>query len=275
VIGHRLPGVRKARLTFVVLAVALGFLAQALPASAQSYPPLPTPKVAVPTCLSATTGSTLPQAEVQSTAAAIRVTAGSHFQGIAPCSSGRIIVWLTPGSEGLAKQVQAKYGPAVTISVGLTTWKGHAGRSPRCGSLPSWTAPPRGLSLSLHLKADTVRSGDVATGNVEITNRGTAPFFMDTGQPLQAVIVRPGSHQIVGAYTGGIAGTGYGMRLTKGQHENVPTFVGTARCDGGLGSALPPGKYQAVVLVMDETGKGPRYLTPPTALTVTPSRKGA
>ncbi len=180
----------------------------------------------LPSCLSATTGSTLPQAQVQSTATAIRVMAGGRFQGIAPCPSGRIIVWLTPGSEGLAKQLQDKYGSALTISVGLTIWNGHAVRSPQCGSLPSWTAPPRGLSLSLHLKTDTVRSGDVVTGNVEITNRGTAPFFMDTGQPLQAVIVRRGTHRIVGAYTGGIAGTGYGMRLTKGQHENVPTSSG-------------------------------------------------
>ena len=265
---------RKARLTFTVLAIALGFCARALPASAQSYPPLSTPKEALPSCLSVT-GSTLPQAQVQSTVTAIQVMAGSRFQGIAPCPSGRIIVWLTPGSEGLAKRLQEQYGSALTISVGLTVWNGHAVPSPQCGPLPSWTAPPRGLSLSLHLKTDTVRSGEVVTGNVEITNRGTAPFFMDTGQPLQAVIVRRGTHRIVGAYTGSIAGTGYGMRLTTGQHENVPTYVGTARCDGGLGTALPPGRYQAVVLVMDETGKGPRYLTPPTPLTVIPSQKGA
>ena len=265
----------KARLILVVLAIGLGFCAQALPAAAQSYPPTPKPKVALPSCLNATTGSTLPQAQVQSTATAIRVMAGSRFQGIAPCPSGRIIVWLSPGSEGLAKQLQARYGSALTIALGLTRWNGHAVRNPRCGPLPSWTAPPRGLSLSLHLKAKTVRSGAVVTGNVEITNRGTAPFFMDTGQPLQAVIVRRGTHRIVGAYTGGIAGTGYGIRLTKGQQENMPTLVGTARCDGGLGSALPPGRYEAVVLVMDETGKGPRYLTPATALTVTSPQKGA
>lgn len=143
----------KARLTFIVLATGLGLFAQALPASARGYPPVPTPKVAFPTCLSATTGSTLPQAKVQSIATAIRTTAGSRSQLVAPCPSGRIVVWLTPGSEGLAKQLLAKYGSALTISVGLTSWHGHTVRSPRCGSLPSWTAPPRGLSLSLHLKA--------------------------------------------------------------------------------------------------------------------------
>jgi hypothetical protein len=267
------PKVR--RLTFLVLAVGLGFWAQALPASAQSYPPIPTPKVALPTCLNSTTGSTLPQAKVDSAVTAIRAMAGRRFQGVDPCLSGRIIVWLTPGSEGLARQLQAEYGSALTISVGFTTWNGHPARSPRCGSLPPGTAPPRGVSLSLHLKTGTVRSGDMVTGSVDIANRGTAPFFMDTGQPLQAVIVRPGTQRIVGTYTGGIAGTGYGRRLAKGQHENVPTFVGTARCDGGLGSALPPGKYQAVVLVMDESGKGPRYLTPPMPLTVTQSPRGA
>lgn len=90
-IRHRASQVRKVR-TPSLLAIGLGFCAQALPASAQGYPPIPTPKVALPTCLNATTGSTLPQAEVQSTATAIRVLAGCRFQGVAPCPSGRIIV---------------------------------------------------------------------------------------------------------------------------------------------------------------------------------------
>jgi hypothetical protein len=117
-----------------------------------------------------------------------------------------------------------------------------------------------------------VRSGDSAFGKVDITNHSATPFFMDTGQPIQAVIVRVGTHRVVGVYAGGIAGTGYGVTLDDGQSEDVSVFAGTARCDGGLGSALPPGKYQALAMVMDETGKEPRYLTPPVKFIVTPAQ---
>jgi hypothetical protein len=96
---------------------------------------------------------------------------------------------------------------------------------------------------------------------------------MDTGQPLEAVVIKAGTHRVVGVYTGGVAGTGYTVTRGAGQsaaNAAPSVLVGTARCDGGIGSALPPGKYQVVALVMDETGKAPRYLTPPVNLTVTP-----
>jgi hypothetical protein len=92
---------------------------------------------------------------------------------------------------------------------------------------------------------------------------------MDTGQPMQAVVVRPGTTHVVGVYSGGIAGTGYGPRLAPGRSSSVDVIGGTARCDGGYGSALPPGRYQVVALVMDERGTAPRYLTPPVSLTIT------
>lgn len=258
----------------ILLAGLLSIGAALLPsptASALSYPPIPTSGQAQPVCSESTTSSTLTQAQMESEAQAIRSIVGSHLQSIAPCTSGRFFLGLTPGSEDLAKQVQAKYGSDVTISVGLTTWHGHAGRSPLCGALPTWTTPPPGLGLALRLDSIKVRSGELVRGIVTVTNNSATPFFMDTGQPLQAVIVRRGTRTPVGVYTGGIAGTGYGVRLSKGHSETIPVLVGTARCDGGIGSAVPPGHYQAVVLVMDETGKGPRYLTPPASLLVTPA----
>lgn len=70
-------------------------------------------------------------------------------------------------------------------------------------------------------------------------------------------------------YSGGIAGTGYGVPLDPGQSHHVSVIGGTARCDGGIGSALPAGRYQLLAVVMDETGTLPRYLTPPVNFTIT------
>jgi len=93
---------------------------------------------------------------------------------------------------------------------------------------------------------------------------------MDTGQPIQAVVVVRGTRRVVGVYSGGIAGTGYFVRVGPGLSETIPVFVGTTRCDGGIGSALPPGKYQVIVQVAPETTPhSPAYLTPPVALRVT------
>ena len=131
---------------------------------------------------------------------------------------------------------------------------------------------PKGLTLSLHLRSKTVRSGDPLGGTLVVGYSGASSFEMDTGQPIEAVVVRPGTHQVVGVYGGGIAGTGYAVRLDPGQRSQVTVIGGTARCDGAIGSALPAGQYQMLAVVMDETGKPPRYLAPPVTFTVTPRR---
>lgn len=270
---------RFARAAALLLAVVLTFeLADvALASAAADYPPVPASTVGMlPTCLDPMTSSRMPEPEVTAAIASIKARAGAHLLEIGPCTQGLVTVGLTPGSERLAQQIRAQFGPAVLITIGLTSWTGHVGRSPRCGALPTLTKPPAGLSLSLRLRSNTVRSGGNVGGTVSVdyhpagTAHAAPPFVMDTGQPIEAVVVRPGTHDVVGVYSGGIAGTGYGLHLSPAQRSGVPVFVGTARRDGGLGSALPAGRYQAVAVVMDETGKGPRYLTAPVGLSVTP-----
>ena len=82
--------------------------------------------------------------------------------------------------------------------------------------------------------------------------------------------MRTGTRQVVAVYNGEIGGTGCGKNLTTGQSESIPVVGGTARCDGGIGSALPPGNYQAIVQVAPETSPHtPRCLTPPVTLRIT------
>ena len=166
--------------------------------SATDYPPVPHPITRdLPTCLNPMTSATLPDAKAAADVGAIEAVAGTDLQSIGPCPSGRVILALAPGSEALARRIQARFGPAVLITVGLTVWSGRPGRSPRCGPLPPWSSPPQGLTLSLHLTSKTVRSGGSVGGSLVLAYRGASSFEMDTGQPIETVAVRPGTHRVV------------------------------------------------------------------------------
>jgi hypothetical protein len=202
---------------------------------------------------------------------AVLVVGGTRgrLQGLAACLGGPVLVMLAPGEEVLAHRLWAQYGSHVSITVGLTTYDGSPGRSPLCGVVKPSAPLPTGLHLALRLKTRTVHSGSSFDANVIITEIGPNTFFMDTGQPLQAVVVRPRTRLVVGVFSGGIGGTGYGQHLSPGQSETIPVIGGTARCDGGIGSALPPGNFQVIVQVAPEARlRSPAYLTPPVPLRV-------
>lgn len=185
------------------------------------------------------------------------------------CTRGPVLVGLNPGDESIAHQIWTRYGTDVFISIGLTVYDGMPGRSPRCGTVDPSMPIPVGLHFTLSLTSQRVRSGSTFGGSVVVSNSGPGTFSMDPGQPLQAVVVRKGTRQVVGVFSGGIGGTGIAKRLTAGQSESIGVIGGTARCDGGLGSALPPGGYQAIVQVAPEASlHTPSYLTSPVALQV-------
>ena len=158
----------------------------------------------------------------------------------------------------------------MAVFVGLTIYNGSPGRSPRCGRLTPSAALPLGLHLALQLQRKSVRSGGTFSGVVVVSEHGPGSFSMDTGQPLEVVVVRPGTLRVVALYGEMIAGTGYLTHLSSGKTSTIPVVGGTARCDGGLGSALPPGTYRVIVRVAPEgRHQYPAYLTPPVTLRVT------
>jgi hypothetical protein len=158
----------------------------------------------------------------------------------------------------LARQLDATTGSKLAIFIGLTTWDGRPGRSPVCGDLPKPTALPKGLRLSLELDHMAVTSGADFLGTILIRELGPARFSMDPGQPVQAVVVRTGTQRVVAVYSGGIAGTGYPINLVRGESKTVAVIGGTARCDGGTGSALPAGAYGVMVQISSEGTGRPR-----------------
>ena len=201
-------------------------------------------------------------------------TEKGNVQDGSPCPGGPVIVSLQPGREWLARRLDATYGSNVAIFIGLTTWDGRPGRSPVCGALPQPTPLPRGLRLSLHLDRASVTSGADYLGTVRISELGPGMFSMDPGQPVEAVVVRTGTRKVVGVYSGGIAGTGYPVHLARGQSKTVAVIGGTARCDGGTGSALPAGSYGVMVQISNESNRPSLdYLTPQVPLWVLPARR--
>ena len=93
---------------------------------------------------------------------------------------------------------------------------------------------------------------------------------------MTAFIYRAGTDQVVGAYDGGIGGTGAGRTLAPGESIDLSVIGGTASCLADLGYALPPGEYD-VRAAIDQYDRPPqgemvvRYLlSAPATLTVTP-----
>lgn len=264
---------RRAVLLVAVLLFCCNVLAQpALGSLRVPYPPVPSWPDAQG-CLGLRQPSPhLTPGQMQQITDQLQVTAKGNLQGGGSCPGGPVIVSLQPGREWLARRLEATYGSKLAIFIGLTTWDGRPGRSPVCGTLPPPTEVPKGPQLSLHLDRTSVTSGSDFIGTVVIRELGPGRFSMNTGQPVEAVVVRAGTRKVVGVYSGVIGGTGYPVNLVRGQSRTVPVIGGTARCDGGTGSALPAGKYGVIAQISDEgNGPSPDYLTPQVPLGVLPA----
>src|SRR5450755_1746367 len=269
-------------MTFLGRTAAIGVLAlvglgmasgQATAATSTSYPPIErTVPAAQQPCNFATSVPAVPADLVQAIEKEVMAFVGKHFDGIGQCAHGLLVLTLTPGSEALAQKVRAKFGPSVQIMVGGTVWNGRPGRSPTCGTLAAPTSTPAGYSTALDLRSRVIKVGADLHGHVTFHNKSTQGVSVLTDKPIEVVIAKPGTRRVVGILTSPIAGVGYAVGLSPGQSLNIGIVGGTGRCDGGLGSALPTGRYEAVAEVSGVAisgldglgGKGPlpTYFTP-------------
>jgi hypothetical protein len=252
------------RLTVAILALGAAWTSVA-PAGAATT--AQTPSLAqTPAACSAASSSIItpvPPSRLARTEEEVRVLAGARFAGIGACGRDLLLLTLAPGSEATARRVRDRFGLSVQIMVGLTVWNGKPGRSPRCPPLPADAAAPQGFTATVDLDSSVVASGRDLRGHVVVRNTGTAALRVATVQPIEVQLVAPHTRRVVGTYAGAIAGTGYAPLLAPGQSQAIPIAAGTARCDGGVGSALPPGRYEAVGLLSGPavTGSAPDLLT--------------
>jgi hypothetical protein len=159
---------------------------------------------------------------------------------------------LGPGSEGTAKRIRRVFGPRVVIFIDNQLWRGKPLRSPTCGTLPKSASHPA-LRAILTLLTTTINPGGNLKGAVQILDNTSRPVILAIGQPLTVVLTQPASRRVVGVFDGAIAGTGYGTTLIPGNPVNIEAIGGSARCDGGIGSALPAGRYDAIAEVTEPT----------------------
>jgi hypothetical protein len=243
------------------------------------------PESTVPTAPPTTTGTTPPaagggappascptppgkytQEQIVAARPQVETMIANNFSSVGN-GANSISVDLLPGREPLASQLLARFGDIVEIEIGETTYCGGPAISRRCDELPGTDALPPGLSLSLRLERSSIRATEGLGGELTIRNDAANLFEMEPGQPLTAEIVSPGTRTVVGTYSGAIAGTGYGLKLSNGQSDTIRVIVGTSRCDGERGSALPPGRYAVRVGIGHNEG-APGYLAPEVPLTI-------
>jgi hypothetical protein len=177
-------------------------------------------------------------------------------------------VFLLPGREALAAALTARFKDAVQITVGNARYRCGPGQSRKCPDLSGSDRLPAGLHLTLTRVPSSMRATDEFKAELVVREDSTTPLRMDPGQPLVAMIVKPGTRTVVGRYDGQIAGTGLGLLLHDGQQVTIATIVAPWRCDGGVGSAVPPGRYGLRAGIGPNEGAA-KYLAPEVPLTIT------
>ena len=176
--------------------------------------------------------------------------AGEYMQG-AGSSSDTVGVSLRADGEAVAAEIAAKYGDLVTITVGALSYPDRTtGGFGVCNDLvPPPPTGPTALVATLQPIGSPVTSGHDFEAVVTVTNTGDDVVTFESGSPLTALVLKPGTEEVVGIYTGGISGVGVGAELGPGESIDIDVVGGTASCVPDLGYALPPGDYEVRVAV--------------------------
>jgi hypothetical protein len=212
-------------------------------------------------------------AEAQANPGVFSSYSGSGDEGRRP---SQLSADLNAGQEVRAASMVERWGPIVRVTVGgvpyVPTGCGQQPVMPRCQDLDGLDPATIGLELSLTVQTPTISASQYGQATLTERNIGTKPFSFDSGQPVVGSIVKPGTKQVVARFTGAIAGVGGGPSLAPGESGTVSVVFGGTRCDGGPGTALPPGTYGLRVALTQEgpdPTSYPAYLSPEVPITIT------
>jgi hypothetical protein len=184
-------------------------------------------------------------------AALVEELAGTFIsvgQGLGPIEVG-----LPASKQQLAAELVGRYGNIVSVRVGhfaYPLWPDAQPAGGACTTDPAGSTDLNGLRATIELDHATISAGDEISGTVTVTNAGDQPTSFDSGSPLVASIVLPGTTTVVAVYDGSIAGVGDGAMLQPGESHTIPIVASTASCDASLGFTLPPGQYDVLVPVV-------------------------
>ena len=180
---------------------------------------------------------------------------------------------LAPGDEQLAQSYVDRWGDAVRIMVGTVVYvpSGCGGQqlSRACPDVTGVDPAPSGLALAVTTATPVIAQRDFGGAALTVTNTGSKRFFIDVGQPISGVLVYPGTTRVAGI-VGAVKGTGQQIDLAPGASATINVGFEANRCDGGPGSAVPPGTYDLrVVLASEDPTDHRAYLAPAIGVTVT------
>ncbi len=209
------------------------------------------------------------QRELERIRAGIRSGGFDHVKQLG-IGDGAVNVAFVATAEAVAAQWHRRYGDALHIQVGNLAYPAVTTPGPN-REAPTSTITLDEIELSVHLDASEVASGENMAGKLVLHNRGDVPVPIDSGQPLVGMVVRPSTGEVVGGFSGAIAGVGWFAELYPGDEASLSVLVGTASCRPDIGYLLPAGQYEAVVPLRphrDDTGRFDVVVAPPVAITL-------
>jgi hypothetical protein len=111
-----------------------------------------------------------------------------------------------------------------------------------------------------------IQSGRDLTSALHVLNLHDQELILRTNGRVTAVMVDPGTGEVVGGFAGAQTMPGVSFRVPPRETVSIPMLVGTASSVPALGYAVPPGRWalEVVVKVQDQG----RFRTPLLPVTV-------
>ena len=162
--------------------------------------------------------------------------------------AGIVKVGLRAGAEELARELRAKYGDAIELTVGLFPYPPPNDPERSCLNIRPTVLEHPPLVAAIEIDREIVW-GTHFEGTVRLTNAGQVPFKLETSSDFSLFLFRPRESDPIGMSELGWIGTGFSATLAPGESIRFPGFGGTASCDLALGYTLPPDVYEARALV--------------------------
>lgn len=177
------------------------------------------------------------------------------LRGIGGGRDGTTRVRLVPGAAAIAAELKAEYGERVSLVVGFKRFPPD-GTHPPPHQLPEETGgQDTGLRVTCTVADARIAQGDSGRGDVEILNRGDAR--VDSGiEAPQGWLCVPGTRDVVGGFSGAIAGTGHRAKLDPGDSTTLKCLIGTASLEANDQYVVAPGTYELVVPVSMHSLRG-------------------
>jgi hypothetical protein len=160
---------------------------------------------------------------------------------------GVVVVRLNPDAAPVAEELKREFGDTVSITVGFKPFPlGDAHPAPlplEPSEAGEWQL---GLRVTCELADARIPRGGSVTGKLVILNCGSATARFSAAASVGCLCV-PGTLDVVGGYSGAIAGVERVIELAAGGVTSLNFIVGTASCEANDQYAVGSGTYQVVV----------------------------